>query len=263
MTNRRWKTRILAGAPSDRPQNVTTSLLTLMSADGRLVRGTPTGPWTSRQHRWEQVSRWWPRGLPSIDPAEAERDLARRWLARFGPATTDDLQWWTGWNKTTVRRALHSLAIEEVDLHGQPGIALASFDHDLAEDAAVAPTATLLPALDPTPMGWKARDWFLGIDPGHVFDRAGNIGPTLWWDGEIIGVWTTVSTGELQTKVIANRGAEARSAIERVAARLHSRLHGAVVTPAVRTPLERALATHKACPSQTRSGQFKIGVERD
>ena len=81
------KTRILARAPSDRPQNLTTSLLTLMSADGRLVRATPTGPWTSRHHRWEPVSWWWPQGLPPIDPTDAQRDLARRWLARFGPAT--------------------------------------------------------------------------------------------------------------------------------------------------------------------------------
>jgi hypothetical protein len=219
-----------------------------MSADGRIVRGTPTGPWTSRQHRWEPVSRWWPQGLPSIDPAQAQRDLAGRWLARFGPATTDDLKWWTGWSKTTTRRVLQNLAIEEVDLHGQTGIALASVDDHLPEDAVVEPTATLLPALDPTPMGWKTRDWFLGIDPHHVFDRAGNIGPTLWWDGEIIGAWTTAPTGELQTKVIADRGAEARAAIDRAAAQLHSRLDGTVVTPAVRTPLERALATHEGNP---------------
>ncbi|HEY1715490.1 MAG TPA: crosslink repair DNA glycosylase YcaQ family protein [Solirubrobacteraceae bacterium] len=68
---------ILAKAPSDRPQHVTTSLLTLMSADGRIVRGTPTGPWTSRHHRWEPLSRWCPEGLPPIDTAQAQRDLAR------------------------------------------------------------------------------------------------------------------------------------------------------------------------------------------
>jgi hypothetical protein len=181
-------TLILAKAPSDRPQNVTTSLLTLMSADGRIVRGAPTGAWTSRHHRWEPISYWWAQGLPSIDPAQAQQDLARRWLERFGPATIDDLQWWTGWNKTTTRRALANLAIEEVDLHGQSGITLPSSgeDDDFFADG-VRPTAALLPALDPTPMGWKAKDWFLAIDPGLIYDRAGNIGPTLWWDGEIIG----------------------------------------------------------------------------
>lgn len=76
-------TLILAKAPSDRPQNLTTSLLTLMSADGRIVRGAPTGAWTSRHHRWEPISRWWAQGLPSIDPTRAQQDLARRWLERF------------------------------------------------------------------------------------------------------------------------------------------------------------------------------------
>jgi hypothetical protein len=233
------RTRILARAPSDRPQNLTTSVLTLMSADGRLVRATPTGPWTSRQHRWEPVVRWWPQGLPPIDPTEAQRDLARRWLARFGPATTEDLRWWAGWNITVTRRALEGLEIEEVDLHGQPGIALARS----GEEPPGNPAATLLPALDPTPMGWKNRDWFLGVDSSLVFDRAGNIGPTLWWDGEIIGSWTVAPNGDLRTKVVADRGAEAEAAIERAASQLHARLDGAAVTPAIRTPLEQALAT--------------------
>lgn len=150
-----------------------------MSAEGRIVRGVPTGAWTSRHHRWEPISRWWAQGLPSIDPADAQQDLARRWLQRFGPAKIGDPQWWTGWNKTTTRHALANLAIEEVDLHGQPGIILQSCggDDDFFADS-VNPTATLLPALDPTPMGWKDRDWFLAIDPGHIYDRAGNIGPT-------------------------------------------------------------------------------------
>ncbi|MGI8412637.1 MAG: winged helix DNA-binding domain-containing protein [Solirubrobacteraceae bacterium] len=235
------RTRILPRAPSDRPQNVTTSLLTLMSADGRLVRGTPTGPWTSRHHRWEPISRWWPQGLPSIDTADAQHDLAHRWLARFGPATIEDLQWWTGWNKTTTRRALERLAIEEVDLQGHVGIDLASSAGEYADQAANDPTATLLPALDPTPMGWKNRDWFLSIEPGHVFDRAGNIGPTLWWNGEIIGSWVIAPNGDLRTKVIADRRADAHVAIDRAASQLHARLNGAAITPAIRTPLEQAL----------------------
>jgi hypothetical protein len=158
------RTAIPVRAPSDRPQNVTTSLLTWMSAEGRLVRGTPTGAWTSRQHRWEPVSRWWPDGLPRVDPDQAREALARRWLARFGPATVDDLQWWTGWNKITVRGALANLPVDEIDLHGDLGIMLGADRMSTADampcheplarmDSAEAPSASLLPALDPTPMG--------------------------------------------------------------------------------------------------------------
>nr|WP_246324573.1 winged helix DNA-binding domain-containing protein [Petropleomorpha daqingensis] len=234
-------TRIPARAPSERPQLVTTSLLTLMSAAGRLVRGTPTGPWTSRHHRWEPIGQWWPDGLPDVDPIRAQRDLARRWLTRFGPATFEDLQWWTGWTKTTTGQALAQLPIETVDLHGAEGITLTDPDDEPGSEEPE-PTATLLPALDPTPMGWKSRDWFLGIDSRSLFDRAGNIGPTLWWDGEIIGSWAVTPHGDVRTTVLADRGVAAAQAIERAAATLQHRLQGAVVTPAARTPLERSIS---------------------
>jgi hypothetical protein len=90
-------------------------------------------------------------------------------------------------------------------------------------------------------MGWKHREWFFGIDQQQVFDRNGNIGPTLWWDGEIIGSWAVTATGEVRVKLAADRGTEARNAIHDAAARLHDRLDGAVITPAIRTPLERSL----------------------
>ena len=235
------QTRILARTASERPHNLTTPLLTLMSAEGRLVRGTPTGSWTTRQHRWEPIAAWWPEGIPPVDPGRARRDLARRWLARFGPARAEDLQWWTGWNARTTRGALEQVATEEVDLHGRPGIALRDPDEDLGDQPPTEPVAALLPTLDPTPMGWQDRRWFLGVDPAEVFDRAGNIGPTVWWDGEIVGSWAITPNADLRWTVIADRGGQARDAIERAAARLHARLDGAVITPAIRTPLERSL----------------------
>ena len=239
------RTSILVRAPSDRPQNVTTSLLTLMSAEGRLVRSTPTGAWTSRHHRWEPVSRWWPDGLPTQDTGQAQQVLARRWLTRFGPATVEDLQWWTGWNKTTTHRALDNLPVAEIDLHGRPGITLRDLDDDGPGDAGPH-VASLLPALDPTPMAWKHRNWFLGIDHQAVFDRAGNIGPTLWWNGEIVGSWAITATGELRTRVLADRGAAATAAIDKAAAHFHQRLNGATVTPAIRTPLERSITLERS-----------------
>lgn len=235
------RTQVLPRTPSEEPQNVTSSLLTLMSAEGRIVRSTPTGSWTSRQHRWEPVDRWWPHGLPALDVETAQQVLVRRWLERFGPATFDDLHWWTGWTKTAVRRALEGVPVDEVDLHGGVGIALPDQD-DAPDTAGTEPTAVLLPALDPTPMGWKHRDWFFGIDQRQVFDRAGNIGPTLWWDGEIIGSWAVAASGEVRTAVLADRGTSAALAVESAARRLQDRLDGARVVPAARTPLERTLA---------------------
>src|SRR5260370_41580603 len=50
---------------------------------------------------------------------------------------------------------------------------------DVDPEPPVEPWAALLPALDPTTMGWKDRDFY--VDPDFapaVFDWAGNVGTT-------------------------------------------------------------------------------------
>src|SRR3954447_15930443 len=66
------RTAIAARNASECPQALTSPLLTLMSAEGRIVRAIPTGAWTSRHHRWEPVQSWWPGGVPELQPARAE-----------------------------------------------------------------------------------------------------------------------------------------------------------------------------------------------
>jgi hypothetical protein len=84
-------------------------------------------------------------------------------------------------------------------------------------------------------MGWKHRDWMFGIDQRAVFDQAGNIGPTVWWNGEVIGSWAVAAAGELRTRILADHGAQAVAAVDSAAAQLHERLDGATVTPAIRS----------------------------
>ncbi|MFD0577750.1 DNA glycosylase AlkZ-like family protein [Dactylosporangium darangshiense] len=84
-------------------QYVTSRLLFLLAADGRIVRGRPLGTWISSQYAWSCAADWLPEPMPDLDPAHARTELARAWLARFGPATAADLKWWTGWTMTHAR----------------------------------------------------------------------------------------------------------------------------------------------------------------
>ena len=216
-------------------RTITSPVLTLLAAQGRLVRGRPTGSWTSRQHTWEPAAAWWPDGIEPLDPQSARARLVEEHLRRFGPATPDDVAWWTGWAKGVTAKAL--AAVGTVEHAG--GLVLAS---DASPVEPVAPTAALLPALDPTPMGWKGRDWFLPADPRPLYDTNGNVGPTVWWGGEVVGGWAVRKDGTVVTDLLTDRGAEARAAVDAASHAVAARLAGTVVVPSFRTPLERRLA---------------------
>ena len=223
-------------------QNLSSRVLFLLAAQGHVVRGRPRGSWTSHQYRWSPLSLWYPDGLAGWPAGDAEVELARLWLWAYGPATVEDLRWWTGWGKTQVSRVLTELKPAEVELDGLPGIILAD---DLEPVPEAEPWAALLPALDSTPMGWQQRGWFLGEHEPRLFDRTGNIGPSLWWDGRVVGGWAQDRDGEIVCRFLEDAGAEAAAAADAAAQRLGAVLGGVRLTARTRgrTWLEEELAT--------------------
>jgi hypothetical protein len=220
-------------------QTATTRLLLLLAAEGKIVRARPRGSWISSQYRWTPLASWLPEGLPAWTLEAAQAELVRRWLGAFGPATVADVKWWTGWALGETRRALAAAGAVEVRLEGEPGIALAD---DLEEPDSVEPWAALLPALDPTAMGWAGRTWYLREHGPALFDRSGNIGPTVWWDGRIVGGWGQRPDGEIVFRLLEDVGGEAVSAVEAAAERTGDFMGATRVTPRFRTPLERELS---------------------
>ena len=96
----------------------------------------------------------------------------------------------------------------------------------------------LLPALDPTAMGWKHRNWYLGDYKKPLFDTFGNIGPSIWVDGRIVGGWAVSPSGEVVTELFEIvRPAE----VAAEAGRLTDVLDGSAVVPSFPTPLEKKL----------------------
>jgi hypothetical protein len=219
-------------------QSMSTRILWQLSADGLVIRGRPRGGWASTQYRWTPVEAWLPGGMPRLPVHDAQVELARRWLGSFGPATVADLRWWTGWTLGDTRRALDALDVADVDLDGQPGIALAG---DLDATRPVKPWAALLPALDPTIMGWRERAWYLGKHAPELFDRAGNAGPSVWLNGRVVGGWGQRPDGEVVFKLLEDVGRDGTAMIEAEVARLATWLGGQRVVPLFRTPLERTL----------------------
>jgi hypothetical protein len=240
----RSRVMLAEGKPYGGPANITTWVLNQLAAEGRIVRGCPRGSWISTQTRWAPMAGWFhaPEVLATLSSEEAQAELARRWLAAYGPAPIADLRWWTGWTAAETKRALNALAPAEVDLDGVTGLVL---PNDLEPvPAPTEPWVALLPALDPTVMGWSGpgRAWFLGDHAAALFDRSGNAGPTVWYDGRVIGGWAQRKTGEIAYRLFEDPGSEARTLIEGAADRLQSWIGEVRVTPRFRTPLERELS---------------------
>jgi hypothetical protein len=161
-------------------------------------------------------------------------------LARFGPAPEADLTWWTKWTKTRTRRALAATGAVEVEVGGGTAWALAD---DLEQTPPVEPWVALLPALDPTPMGWKNRNFYLGEHAPTLFDTTGNIGATAWCDGRIVGGWAHLPTGEIAIRLLDDIGSEATADLHAQAEQLAATIGDVRLTARGRRPcpLEKEL----------------------
>ena len=62
-------------------------------------------------------------------------------------------------------------------------------------------------------------------------DRAGNAGPTVWWNGRVVGAWAQLADGEIVWRLIEDVGREAVAAIGREASRLQAWLGATRFTP--------------------------------
>jgi Winged helix DNA-binding domain len=218
---------------------MTTWVLFQLAAQGRIVRGRPRGSWMGSQWSWAPASAWLTRPLARLEPEPARAELARRWLRAYGPATVGDLQWWTGWNLRDTRAALAAAGAVDVELESATGVVLPD---DTEPTAATEPWVALLPSLDPTVMGWKERAWYLGDHAPALFDRAGNAGPTVWWDGRIVGGWVQRKDGEVVYRLLEDVGADARAAIDAEAAAVRAWLGERRLSARFPTPVERELA---------------------
>lgn len=238
----RLATRIILGSGKyTQEAGATSRVLGLMAVEGLLARGRPNGRWTGRQYVWHRRDQWLPLVTPRPSETDAAAELLRRWLRSFGPGTMTDLRWWTGWTKAKVTSALATLEVVEVDLEaGSTGFVLTD---DLDVFDVPDPWVALLPGLDPTPMGWKEREWYVGPHIAELFDRNGNIGPTIWADGRIVGVWTSRGDGTLVTELFDPIDDLYLELLSSRLEELSTFIGDAVIKPSFPTPMQKRLAS--------------------
>lgn len=212
-------------------------VLSTLAADGIVVRGRNDAGWKVSRPFWTAAEQWLDGPPHALDEPAGYAELVGRWLERFGPGTEADIVWWLGATKGAVRRALADVGAVAVELaDGRPAWV---HPRDTQEVGPPAPWAALLPALDPTTMGWKERDFYLGDHAALLFDRNGNGGPTAWWDGRIVGGWTQEDDGSVVVVPCEPLPAAAERALAEQADRLSAWLDGDVVRSVYQSPLVR------------------------
>jgi hypothetical protein len=217
-------------------------VMTLLGAEGRIVRAANAGHWRLNKPAWSTTGAWLGEVPPPLAEDAGYAELVRRWLATFGPGTEADIVWWLGSTKTTVRRALADVGAVQVGLErGGTGWVLPDDTDPLTDrEAEVRPWAALLPTLDPTVMGWKERSFYLDADDTpYLFDSNGNAGNTAWWDGRIVGCWVQDDHARVHLVLRDDVARAARKALEAEAERLTAWLDGVRITNVYASPQMR------------------------
>ena len=135
----------------------------------------------------------------SIDPDQAIREVTRRYLAAYGPATRDQYAKWAGLQPAEAGRRIDMLGddVSVVEIDSSLAWLLTEDVSEIVE-ATPSGTVSLLPRFDPYTVG-APRDE-PAICPVEHLDRiyrpGGWISAILLVDGRICGVWENESAGE-------------------------------------------------------------------
>ncbi|MHB8598755.1 MAG: winged helix DNA-binding domain-containing protein [Ktedonobacteraceae bacterium] len=122
----------------------------------------------------------------------AYRELTRRYLHAYGPATPEDQAAWSGMSLSKTRATWQYLADEllEVNIAGSPAWMLTSHAAWLDELSPSTSIVHLLPCYDTYLLGYQNRDLAVPREFAKRINAGGGIvHPTLLIDGQVVGIW--------------------------------------------------------------------------
>jgi hypothetical protein len=163
------------------------ALLKPAAFQGHLCYGPNTGQKVTFASPQKWLGPWRP-----LDPEEALKEMARRFLNAYGPAAPEEFGRWLGLPPSKAKGVFRSLGdeIEEVDVEGWLSWALASTVEQM-KSLDPAPTVRLLPYFDPYVVAAYRHSTYLVSEEhkGRVYRPQGWIYPVVLVDGRFAGVW--------------------------------------------------------------------------
>lgn len=160
------------------------SMVRLPIAEGQICYG----PGEGNQATFIRTDHWLP-ALRHVDEVEAQKELFRKYLRAYGPATLNDFAHWSLITMPEVRALRPLLDAEIADYNGL--LILREDIRALHGDAAGLNSVHLLPYFDVYLLAHRIKEHFLKPQfYKRVYRNQGWISPVVLINGEIAGVWT-------------------------------------------------------------------------
>jgi hypothetical protein len=139
-----------------------------------------------------RTDRWLALGTP-MDEAEAKRELLRRFLGAYGPATVRDFVKWSGIPAVEAKPVWDAVGgdLVDVDVEGEPAWILARDRAALSKARFEENGVRLLPAFDPFLLAHAAKDHL--VDPRfykRVYRNQGWLSPVVLAGGRVVATWS-------------------------------------------------------------------------
>ncbi len=145
------------------------------------------GPREGKQPTFVLLEEWVPPARPR-DRDDALAELARRYFTGHGPATVQDLAWWSGLTLRDAQAAVENA--KAVLSHQDHDGARYWFVESTRPPAPAAPAVHLLPPFDEYLVGYKDRG--AALDAAHhrqVIGINGLVSPSVVVDGRVGALW--------------------------------------------------------------------------
>jgi hypothetical protein len=161
---------------------------------GVLVRASAKG-WKGNEFTYALLKKWVPDiSIKPDNPETARTETIRKYLRAYGPASMEDIAWWTGLPIIQCQRSIAHLRREAVRFHVETYrddmIGLKETVDSLKKRSDIEEEIELLPPWDPYTLGWRCRKRIADkeILP-FVFDAHGNATSVIVDLGRVIGLW--------------------------------------------------------------------------
>jgi hypothetical protein len=148
-----------------------------------------SGPIKGKQLTYALLDERVPAGK-KLDRDEALAELTRRYFRSHGPATLADFVWWSG---LTVNDARAGIALADRQLEKISGKDITYWTSNSSPTARTSARAHLLPAYDEYTVAYKKREAVFHPAAAPQLTTWGVLGPTVVFDGQIIGIWKGTS----------------------------------------------------------------------